>query len=231
MFDEYQIKLAASKPEVPVNFLVEIILGVPTEILEKVRPDYDPNNSWRAGASLLPGAGRVGFPSSVSDEQFPPNRLGLREWLITGAYIFLTECIVLKFNLKESELLLNKVPTHEFAQWVENDKILDRLKDMEVNVHKQAVTFINMVLKNGRLQIKSKSNRHLESEKHREDVRDISKKLWENDDSSTIQDIICSDEVNSIKKPDGTNYSETTLRKWIKDLAPSNKPGRRPSKK
>ena len=36
--------------------------------------------------------------------------------------------------------------------------------------------------------------------------------------------------INVIKKPDGTNFSEGTLRKWIKDLAPSNKPGRRKNK-
>jgi hypothetical protein len=33
-----------------------------------------------------------------------------------------------------------------------------------------------------------------------------------------------------IKKSSGENYHEGTLRKWVKDLAPSNKPGRKPRK-
>jgi len=144
MPNEYQIKLAASKPEVPVNFLVEMILGVPAETLENSRPQYDPDMPWKGVISLLPGAGKVGFPGD--GDQFPPIIPGEEEWLAVRAYIFLTQCMALKFDLKESKLLESKIPTLEFAQWVKQDEILERLEDMEADVCEQAVWFIESIL-------------------------------------------------------------------------------------
>ena len=148
MPDEYQIKLAASRPEVPVNFLVEIILGVSVETLEKNRPQFDPNKPWGSQISLLPGAGSRTFIGSDDDLLIGNGRgyVGWEEWIEVRAYIFLTQCMTLKFDLKESELLANKVPTFKFAQWVKHDKILERLEDMEADVCEQAVWFIDFAL-------------------------------------------------------------------------------------
>jgi hypothetical protein len=44
----------------------------------------------------------------------------------------------------------------------------------------------------------------------------------------TIADMVNSDEVK--QATDDINYSKGTLRNWVKDLAPSNKSGRRPKK-
>ncbi|MBC8286371.1 MAG: hypothetical protein H8E42_02740 [Nitrospinae bacterium] len=140
--DEYQIKLAASKSEVPVNFLVEMILGVPAETLERSRSYYDPNEPWRDRVSLLPGAGKVGFPVG-GDEASP----GYNEWLVMGAYIFLTQCIALKFDLKESEFMANKISTLEFSQWVKQDEVFERLDSMEVDICEHAISFVEFVLK------------------------------------------------------------------------------------
>jgi hypothetical protein len=76
--------------------------------------------------------------------------------------------------------------------------------------------------------VKPKANkgRWAETKKHRAAVRKAAKKLWEEDNTRTIADIIDDDKINITKKSDGTNYSEGTLREWTRDLAPSNKPGR-----
>ena len=66
--------------------------------------------------------------------------------------------------------------------------------------------------------------------KEKEAVRKAAKKLWEEDDTLTIVDITLHDDINETTKPNGKNFSEGTLRKWTKDLAPTNKPGRRKDK-
>ena len=140
--DEYQIKLAASKSEVPVNFLVEMILGVPAETLERSRSYYDPNEPWRDCVSLLPGAGKAGFPVG-GDETRP----GYNEWLVMRAYKFLTQCMVLRFGLEESEFLVNKISTLEFSLWMKSDDIVKQLGDMDIKVSKKVRKFIGLVLK------------------------------------------------------------------------------------
>jgi hypothetical protein len=66
--------------------------------------------------------------------------------------------------------------------------------------------------------------------KEKEAVQKAAKRLWEDDDTLTIADITLHDEINKITKPNGKNFSEVTLREWTKDLAPTNKPGRRKNK-
>jgi hypothetical protein len=66
--------------------------------------------------------------------------------------------------------------------------------------------------------------------KEKEAVLKVAKRLWEEDDTLTIADITLHDDINKTTKPNGKNFSEGTLREWIKDLAPSNKPGRRKNK-
>jgi hypothetical protein len=63
--------------------------------------------------------------------------------------------------------------------------------------------------------------------KQKEAVQKATKKLWEEDNTLTIADITLHDNINKTTKPNGKNFSEGTLREWTKDLAPSNKPGRR----
>jgi hypothetical protein len=59
-------------------------------------------------------------------------------------------------------------------------------------------------------------------------VRKIAKKVWKANKAMTIADMVNSDEVK--QATDDINYSKGTLRNWVKDLAPSNKSGRRPKK-
>ena len=66
--------------------------------------------------------------------------------------------------------------------------------------------------------------------KEKEAVLKVAKRLWEEDETLTIADITLHDDINETTKPNGKNFSEGTLREWIKDLAPSNKPGRRKNK-
>lgn len=60
---------------------------------------------------------------------------------------------------------------------------------------------------------------------HRAKVRDIAGKVWGRNPSSTIEAIISSERV--LYACEGHQYAKTTLRNWIKDLAPNRKPGRR----
>jgi hypothetical protein len=39
------------------------------------------------------------------------------------------------------------------------------------------------------------------------------------------------DITSQAKRPDGSTYSGTTIRSWIRDLCPNPKPGRRPGRK
>jgi len=73
------------------------------------------------------------------------------------------------------------------------------------------------------------SNRH--PTKIREQVRLAAKKLWLEDPSITIATMVFTDEISEIaRKKNGDLYSEETIKKWIKDLAPNRNPGRRPKK-
>ena len=76
---------------------------------------------------------------------------------------------------------------------------------------------------------KTKANRGRwkAAHEHREAARKLAKALWDKDDSLTIADMTRYDEINKA----APNYAERTLRDWLKDLAPSNKPGCRRKKK
>ena len=125
------------------------------------------------------------------------------------------------------------IPTKEFAKWVAKEDIFEALRSLGEKPSPTAELFIELALgKTGnptKHSAKTKANkgRWAEAKKHRAAVRKVAKKFWEEDNTRTIVYIIDNDEINIIKKSDGTNYSEGTLRNWIKDLAPSNKPGRR----
>jgi hypothetical protein len=67
--------------------------------------------------------------------------------------------------------------------------------------------------------------------------REIAKQKWKEDSSLTIVEedssltIVEVVKCEEIKKQFGSMYKPRTIYKWIKDLAPNRKPGRRPTKK
>ena len=127
------------------------------------------------------------------------------------------------------------ISTKAFAKWMAEEDIFEALRSLGEKPSPTAELFIELALgKTGnptkhsaKTKTKANKGRWAEAEKHRAAVRKVAKKFWEEDNTRTIVYIIDNDEINIIKKSDGTNYSEGTLRNWIKDLAPSNKPGRR----
>jgi hypothetical protein len=62
--------------------------------------------------------------------------------------------------------------------------------------------------------------------------REIAKKIWDKRPDLTIAGMIEHNEIiRQAKRPDGSTYSGTTIRSWIRDLCPNPKPGRRSGKK
>ncbi len=171
--------------------------------------------------------------------QWKANRLYLKpsssEMKRSIANETLVNSIVARFhrspNLADPEegLVDVEFDVHEFCVW-----FADRIKAIpNFALSPSARLFVDAALgtgKNKKPEIK-KNNRHTESNTHRETVRKIANKLWKEDKTLTIVTITRHDEINLITKCDGSNYSEGTLRNWIKDLAPSNKPGRRSNQK
>lgn len=67
--------------------------------------------------------------------------------------------------------------------------------------------------------------------KIKEETRAKAKALWVKDPTITIVDMAYKDELNEVAlMKNGSVYSEATIKKWIKDLCPDRKPGRRPKK-
>jgi hypothetical protein len=67
------------------------------------------------------------------------------------------------------------------------------------------------------------------NQRHKIECRKIAAKIWENDPTITIADMIYRDEIAKVSTP--KTYNEKTLRNWIKDLCPNRSRGRRPKKK
>lgn len=72
----------------------------------------------------------------------------------------------------------------------------------------------------------SKNKKLRSNQIHKTLCREIAKKLWDEDPSITIADMIWGNEI--AEACDGKDYAERTLRNWIKDLCPNRSPGRRP---
>jgi hypothetical protein len=66
------------------------------------------------------------------------------------------------------------------------------------------------------------------NQKHKIECRKVAKKIWDENPSITIADMILSDEISNVCE--GKVYAEKTLHNWIKDLCPNRSPGRRPKK-
>jgi hypothetical protein len=64
-------------------------------------------------------------------------------------------------------------------------------------------------------------------QRNKRKVCEIAKRKWDENPSMTIEEMTMDDEITIAA---GKNYYPGTLRKWIKDLCPDRKPGRRPKK-
>jgi hypothetical protein len=73
---------------------------------------------------------------------------------------------------------------------------------------------------------KANKGRWAENKKEKEAARKIAERLWNQNKDLTIAGVTRHDDINKAIP----NKAESTLRGWIKDLAPSNKPGRRKNK-
>ena len=125
------------------------------------------------------------------------------------------------------------ISTKAFAKWVAEEDIFEALIGLGEKPSPIAELFIDLVL--GKTDNPAKHSAIIKANKGRyakekEAVLKVAKRLWEEDDTLTIADITLHDDINETTKPNGKNFSEGTLREWIKDLAPSNKPGRRKNK-
>lgn len=67
------------------------------------------------------------------------------------------------------------------------------------------------------------------NQRHKISCRAEAKKLWKEDPSITIADMIRRDELNTVCE--GRVYTDKAMREWIKDLCPDRSGGRRPKKK
>tara|TARA_Y100001934_G_C12286979_1_gene742805 strand:- start:865 stop:1461 length:597 start_codon:yes stop_codon:yes gene_type:complete len=125
-----------------------------------------------------------------------------------------------------------KISTKEFAKWVAEEDIFEALIGLGEKPSPIAELFIDLVLGKtdtpAKHSAKTKPNlgRWAENNKQKEAARKAAKKLWKQNKDLTIADVIRHDDINKV----APNKAESTLRSWIKDLAPSNKPGR-PKKK
>jgi hypothetical protein len=122
------------------------------------------------------------------------------------------------------------ISTKDFAKWVEDKNIFEALISLGEKVSPIAELFINLAL--GKTDTSSKNPAKPKAKKGRyakqkRAVRKIARKLWKQDKNRTIESLINDNEIKKNKKPDGTIFSKGTLREWTRDLAPSNKPGRR----
>jgi hypothetical protein len=123
------------------------------------------------------------------------------------------------------------ISTKAFAKWVVEKNIFEAWIELGEEVSPSAKLFIELVhgkTDNPAHSAKTKANkgRWAERNKQKEAARKVAKKLWKQNKDLTIADVTRHDDINKA----APNKAESTLRGWIKDLAPSNKPGR-PKKK
>ena len=81
-------------------------------------------------------------------------------------------------------------------------------------------------------EVKPKLSRTVSSQERIKKCREIAKQLWNQQPDLTIAGMINRNEIiRQAKRPDGSTYSDMTVRSWIRDLCPNPKPGRRPEKR
>lgn len=78
----------------------------------------------------------------------------------------------------------------------------------------------------------TEDNKMRPCQRHKIQVRVIAASKWKINPDTTIEDMARDNDINSIAvKNNRKLYSTNTIRNWIKNLANSNKPGRRPKTK
>jgi len=211
MITKQDIKNYSAREDLPGEILIEIIIGKSVDELEHCR------------------AGHIMYPDSSPKDvkkAFP-------------AYITLSTGMINRFHEKPStqshkaihKKLKDSFPLKEFFSWFRDEDLSSSLKKQSGFVlSPQAKKFIDLVLNPLKDKAKKQGGRHAESRKHKKQVRKIAKSIWKKNKTLTIVDMIHSDEVSKIIKSDDSNYSDKVLRDWVKDLAFSNEPGRRPKK-
>lgn len=76
----------------------------------------------------------------------------------------------------------------------------------------------------------AKSANSQSTQKVSEKCREIARRIWERQPDFSIAAMINHSEIiRQARKPDGSPYSEITIRNWIRDLCPNPRPGRRSS--
>jgi len=81
-------------------------------------------------------------------------------------------------------------------------------------------------------EVKPKLSRSVSSQERIKKCREIAKQIWNQQPDLTIAGMINRNEIiRQATRPDGSTYSDMTVRSWIKDLCPNPKPGRRPEKR
>ena len=211
MITKQDIKNYSAREDLPGELLIEIIIGKSVDELEGCRqshamyPDLSPIDIQKA------------FPAYKTLSTGIINR-------------FHKEPIHPRQSAKATRRKLkDTIPLKRFCSWFCDEDLPSFFKKQSKFVlSPQAKRFINLVLGQSLVKAKKKNGRHTESNKHKEEIRKVAKKIWKANKTMTIAGIIISDEINKVNKSDGKNYSKGTLRNWVKDLAPSNKPGRRP---
>ncbi len=79
------------------------------------------------------------------------------------------------------------------------------------------------------LPVESKSSRAAAQECNQK-CREIAKRIWDRQPDFSIAAMIRHSEITRhARKPDGSAFSDMTIRNWIRDLCPAPKPGRRPA--
>ncbi len=211
MITKQDIKNYSAREDLPGEILIEIIIGKSVDELEHCR------------------AGHIMYPDSSPKDvkkAFP-------------AYITLSTGMINRFHKEPStqshkaihKKLKDSFPLKEFCSWFRGEDLSSSLKKQSgLVLSPQAKKFIDLVLNPLKDKAKKQGGRHAESRKHKKQVRKIAKSIWKKNKTLTIVDMIHSDEVSKIIKSDDSNYSDKVLRDWVKDLAFSNEPGRRPKK-
>ncbi|MFC1554093.1 sigma 54-interacting transcriptional regulator [candidate division KSB1 bacterium] len=117
-------------------------------------------------------------------------------------------------NIKKliDQMILDKdIYTKQYSKY-EQVKILLKLFFPKIKFHEQP-----------------KSGKKLRpSQKHRLECRKIAEKIWANNPSITIPEMIQRAEIK--EAADNIDYRKRTMRNWIKNLCPNRSPGRRPKK-
>lgn len=79
-------------------------------------------------------------------------------------------------------------------------------------------------------QVEAKPARSAYAQEVNKKCREIATRIWDRQPNFTIAAMVNHSEIiRQAKKPDGSSYSEMTIRNWIRDLCPNPKPGRRPN--